>query len=687
MIVLFIGAFFLTGLATPESRTYAAIPKLDEIRVSLFIDSRGTVPAVTLSASELQIGINQADGVHTLMAAKDEPVRFSMDQYMLKWIAIGDYNRAKTVYGQLQAAGLNPYIFSTRKSGKPLYVVYTGHYASQNAAELVAAKGPGGLSPIVTGPYHVSAGKFASEAQADALCNSLNDAGITANVVAYVASGAPAFGVWVGEETSPDKLAAVQALARKAMPGLVLTPVDPAMPYLLKRIEVSQSASANSAVAHLFFQANSEKVWVTAKGSGIKVAERYGRTYRGAIEISQFNGKLAVINQLPFEQYLYSVVGSELSADWPLEALKAQAVAARTYALTLGMKYKIANISDTTFDQAYYGLSREFPDAIKAVEQTKGEVLVNADGLITPFYYSNGGGLSADPTEIWGTPIDYIQSVMSPDQDAQNGKLVWDRVVLANGETGYIRSDFVADTGEKNALGLSVVTATESNVNVRKAPYVDNVANPPIAQVMKGDKMIVFDQAIESNSFNWIRGPFTAEEMLSAINQYAEAPLKSPPKSLTVTARGPSGRVVKMQADGADIQVARPDTYRSAMQGVPSTRFAVEETGKLTVLGAGGKMRTLAGTGGKLAVISGSSAATPNGISRAIALSAPEYFIVNHAGNVRLATSDVQYRFIGLGNGHGLGMSQWGARALADLQYDYKYILQYYYKGVQIVKE
>jgi len=62
-------------------------------------------------------------------------------------------------------------------------------------------------------------------------------------------------------------------------------------------------------------------------------------------------------------------------------------------------------------------------------------------------------------------------------------------------------------------------------------------------------------------------------------------------------------------------------------------------------------------------------------------------FMLGSGGTVRLATKEPQYRMTGYGNGHGLGMSQWGAKGLAEQGYDYKRILQYYYSGVTVGKE
>ncbi len=682
---------FLAGLPVQNGLANAQIPKLDQIRVALFIDGRGTVPSVSLSSDKgMTIGVRQPSGVHAwINQGGSASARFSADEFRIKWLETGDFNQARLSYNKLEDAGQQPYIFKQIHKGKPVFQVYTGQFASPEEAAKAAGTGISGYTPVVKGPLHWSAGVYNDENTANQHLQALQSAGLDGFIaVMENPQGQPIFAVWIGEASTQDQLNDVKNQALKALPTLALTAVDTASPYLLKRLDASLSSTGNDAISHFFFNVSGQKVWVSAAaGNGIKVSERYGRTYRGAIEITQYNGKLAVINQLPFEQYLYAVIGSELSANWPLEALKAQAVAARTYALTLGMKYKIAHISDSTYDQAYYGMGREFSQATAAVDQTKGEVLTNKDGLITPYYYSNSGGLSSDPLEIWGAPIDYIKSVPSPDQDAQNGKLPWDRIVLPDGSIGYIRTDFVQATGKTNPAGLDIVQVTENGVNVRTAPYVDNGSNPPIAQVNKGDQLIVFDQTIESNDFSWIRGPYTPDEMLRSINQRATVEIAGPLLTLSVTQRGASGRVMKMQDNGQDIQVSRPDNFRGAMNGLPSTRFDVEETGRYTILGANGVRRELPEQAGSSFIETGSATARLNGEKQLQPLQRSNLFFMNSRHKVRLATQQPQFRFIGLGNGHGLGMSQWGARALAELKYDYKYILQYYYKDVSIVKE
>lgn len=669
----------------------AAVPKLDQIRVALFIDARGTVPAVTLSAaSEFNVGVRHPSGVKQWVThSSNSIIRASIDQHRIHIIETNDYIKANNAVKQARNITDEAYILSTKKQGQTFYRVYAGPFASETLArsakdELTNHLFFDGYELTLAGPLHMNGGTFDSEAAAENLLNEILQSGLYAYVVYHENSdGHLVYSVWMGEAASTAQLEKFKALAGQTMPNLTLEPAETANPYLVKSNQVFFNGS-NKAVPYYFFNATGQKVWISSEKSNIQVRERSNRLYRGNIEISQYKNRLAVINELPFEQYLYSVVGSELSLTWPDEALKAQAVAARTFALSMGLKYSIAHVSDTTYEQAYYGITHEFSTATDAVQATKNEVLVDKKGLITAFYYSNAGGMTADTSEIWGTELDYIKSVPSPDNIAEQGKLMWNRVVTSKGIIGYIRSDFTRTTQEVNAAGLSIIVALESDVNVRSAPYVNNETNPAIAQTYAGERLILIEQKIESNAYSWIRGLFTAEEMSTTINRVSKEQITGALKSIEITKRGPSGRVMEMEANGQLIQVGTPDSYRTAMSSLPSTRFDVEETGRYTVLGANGQ-KNFPENNSTLYVLSGSEGAAS---SQPKAINSPGMLVMNGKSEVRFVTKDPQFRFIGLGFGHGIGMSQWGARELAEfVGYDYQQILKYYYNDVSIVKD
>jgi stage II sporulation protein D len=362
-----------------------------------------------------------------------------------------------------------------------------------------------------------------------------------------------------------------------------------------------------------------------------------------------------------------------------LEALKAQAVAARTYALQQGVKYQIAHVSDSTVDQAYKGAGAEFSSALEAATATKGELLANKAGLITPLFSSNAGGMTAEPTEVWGNKVDYLKSAATPDNGAEKGKAIWYRIVLPNGKTGYISSTYAKATGQKNPAGLDYYEATGTGVSVRSAPYVDNSANPALFKVDIGDRFIVIDQAVESNAYSWIRGPYDADQLKEKINTVLAKPIAGALDQLEVSERGASGRVTSMKANGQELKPAYPDAFRSLLYGLPSTRFEIEETGSYTIQGANGAVRKQAASSAGVAI------ASANGVAKGAAGS--QIFVMGADNKVRMTDQPSRYIFKGTGFGHGLGMSQWGAKGYAELGYDYKKILQTYYDGVSLIKE
>jgi len=144
-----------------------------------------------------------------------------------------------------------------------------------------------------------------------------------------------------------------------------------------------------------------------------------GKWYRGIVMIQNKNGKLTVINNVPLEDYLKGVVPSEMPSSWATEAHKAQAIAARSYALAnLGKRARYGyDLKDTPEDQAYGGASAETADTNYAVEQTKGIVLTYNMKVINAYYSASAGGQTN--TNSWGSNLPYLRSVPSFDDNVK----------------------------------------------------------------------------------------------------------------------------------------------------------------------------------------------------------------------------------------------------------------------------
>jgi stage II sporulation protein D len=138
------------------------------------------------------------------------------------------------------------------------------------------------------------------------------------------------------------------------------------------------------------------------------------RPYRGQILVDVVDGKLRAINVVGLEQYLDGVVPAEMPATWSPEALKAQAVAARSYALATRNVAAPYDAYPDTRSQMYLGISAEAPAATAAVTATKGQVLLYDGEVATTYFYSTSGGRTESSLDWNGTPLPYLVSVPDP---------------------------------------------------------------------------------------------------------------------------------------------------------------------------------------------------------------------------------------------------------------------------------
>jgi len=141
------------------------------------------------------------------------------------------------------------------------------------------------------------------------------------------------------------------------------------------------------------------------------------RAYHRKIEIiwNKINKKshLLIIHHLPLEDYVLGTVASEMPTSWPLEALKAQSIAARTYALEKKYKslHKLYHMESTVLHQVYSGIKNINKKVNKAVKETKGKVIVFKNILIQAMFHSTCGGKTENSCDVWGGNLPYLISV------------------------------------------------------------------------------------------------------------------------------------------------------------------------------------------------------------------------------------------------------------------------------------
>jgi len=186
------------------------------------------------------------------------------------------------------------------------------------------------------------------------------------------------------------------------------------------------------------------------------------RRYRGRLQLRWEAGQLQVVNHVPLEVYLPSVVGSEMPASWPLEALRAQAVAARTYALKARKPAAVFDLQATTSSQVYKGVEAETPSTVAAVEATRGLVLTYNNTLIDAVFHSSSGGSTENSGDLWSRQLPYLVSV--PDYDNASPVRDWRQPL----DQTKLRQAFPELGG---ALGIDVISTTPTG-RVRQARVV-----------------------------------------------------------------------------------------------------------------------------------------------------------------------------------------------------------------------
>ena len=296
------------------------------------------------------------------------------------------------------------------------------------------------------------------------------------------------------------------------------------------------------------------------------------RRYRGDLLLLVRNGRIQAINQLGVETYLPSVVGSEMPAKWPLAALQAQAVAARTYALRQRGRKGDFDVKATVSSQVYQGIESETPRTREAVATTRSLVLVHGGRLINAVFHSSSGGSTEPSGEVWQNQLPYLVSVRDHDQHSpvhrwnqrfeagdlrrrfqETGGV--DRLnVLSKSSTGRVRSARIQGplgslvlTGRqlRQRLGLK---STMVSFSLLQSDHSD-AADPldPSQPLSESQPQLI---GLWRDSASGISG---AEPPVSAGRAVAAAPLPPPPipqRSPTGRARQASGGSIVLEAQG-----------------------------------------------------------------------------------------------------------------------------------------
>lgn len=266
------------------------------------------------------------------------------------------------------------------------------------------------------------------------------------------------------------------------------------------------------------------------------------RRYRGVLNLSSAAGRLRAINHLGIESYLPSVVGSEMPHQWPLAALQAQSVAARTYALRKRNRGGLWDVKATVSSQVYKGVESETPSTLRAVASTRSLVLVHGGKLINAVFHSSSGGATEASGMVWQQQLPYLVSV--PDHDQHSPMHRWQQRFDPVGLRQRL-----PETGGVDAVQ---VLSRSSSGRVRQARL----------QGPRGSLMLT---GADLRSRLGLKSTLVEFEMVPAVSTTAPV-TTAPSAAFAVTPRGSSSRIQQLTAS----LVAAPPPLRRRAQFRPS---------------------------------------------------------------------------------------------------------------------
>ena len=432
----------------------------------------------------------------------------------------------------------------------------------------------------------------------------------------------------------------------------------------------------------------------------------YSRSYLGHLVVTADGGELQVVNRVPLSHYLYGVVAYEMSNSFPLEALKAQAVAAKNYALPRLGSSGAYDIGDTASDQVYKGYNSANTNVIEAVDATMNVVLL-LNGAVMPCYYSaSNGGYMNKPSDNWsgGTAYDAGYSSGYDDYDMKNS--------LSPRETLFIPSEFTEKSVRNDALytlvmealsaaiaspgsipdgylfeGLSRITSVVSTDDAGGMEGLDHTNAVFTALVT-----VVRDEDARSSSATPAPATPTPATPTPATPTPAEGTTEGGPVPLSAEAmrsQSQAGAAVTTVVAAAPVPVdGEPEGETPT--GTPASGEAEDEQAESTPAPSEEPTPSPAPT--QTPAPAPSLSATLSEIAEVPVTFTIPFAAMAEAGlftatNLRIyyaTPSDGGFTITHARYGHGVGMSQRGAQQMANEGKTYREILAYYYGGATL---
>lgn len=365
-----------------------------------------------------------------------------------------------------------------------------------------------------------------------------------------------------------------------------------------------------------------------------------GRRYRGTFRIISSGSGITLVNVLDLEEYLRGVLKMEINPSWPMEAVKTQAIVSRTYALRSIRQNNGKNgydLRDSVLSQVYRGINAEDKRADQAISATRGIVVLHGGALAFTPFHSDSGGATADVAAVWGGNMPYLRGVNEPYPPSSPNALweahlssaqVEDALRQAGADVGPLREIRI---GETDAFGR---------------------ANTLVAVGARGSK------AVKSHAFRMAAGSSVIKSTSFSIVSRGGGASGSMPLPLPSRPSSPAA------GGGKDVPTS-------------NTPMSASEERQLTALTEQGVFNSE-----ELMDMLLNPEKRKGYLVRALRTRKPE---TPSRPSVPQSPSG-GFVFRGKGWGHGVGLSQWGAKTLAEKGWDHKKIIRFYFPGVTLGK-
>ncbi len=435
------------------------------------------------------------------------------------------------------------------------------------------------------------------------------------------------------------------------------------------------------------------------------------RKYRGVIEFGRYKkDKLTAVNVITPDEYLYSTVQSEMPHTWHLEALKAQAVAARNYLLTRMGAHSSEGyeLCDTVHCQNYLGESNEASETTRAVKETENILIYYDSKPINAVYFSSSGGYTYNSEDVWANKIPYLRAVK---EVAEKTYREWTRTFTLAEITNLLKQN---NYNIGNAISVSIAKLPDGRIlqliiNGEKNKVV--LEKESIRTFFSKSK----DGSLISRTFTIQNAQNSKTSQLNELNEITNEIVEQYTNynidhdEIIISPNDSKGEK-ESSSQTTTTPLKKTEVAVLAHNGIHSSK-SVEDG--LTVVNSHGEKTTLTGIYvlGKNSVAMYNLSDEPKTPS-----SSPSDEHLNpdtsnnedeNIGNntntekpptnppitntpipngqtTILTSSGNSVTFVGKGFGHGVGMSQYGAKGMAEAGYTFKQILEFYYTGAVV---